>query len=100
MLKSPVRWWQLYGLAGLMIAALVWVHALAIGGTAETGLQVGILIVAFGLMFAWLGANQTGFLVDAGPAQPAADYSEDSRLAPEPEAPWAQPERSGGLAGH
>lgn len=79
------RWWPLYGLGVLMLAALIWVHGLGLADQAEMTLQIVVVIVVFGLIFVWLGNSGAASLNQAGEAEFHA-YSDDAvldRLEPE-----------------
>jgi hypothetical protein len=66
------RWWLLYGLVPLSIAAFVWAHGLGLSERAEMVVQILILVITFGLMIAWLNANEIAFLDGADLTEPDA----------------------------
>lgn len=84
------RWWLLYGLGVLMLAALIWVHGLGLAHQAEMTLQIAVVIVVFGLIFVWLGNSGAASLNQAGEAEFYA-YSDDAVLG------LPGPERASGI---
>lgn len=85
MLADRSRWWQLYGLGALMLAALIWVHGLGLADQAEMTLQIVVVIVVFGLIFVWRRNSGAASLNQADEAEFYA-YPDDAALdLPEPE---------------
>lgn len=91
-------WWQLYILGTLMMGALIWAHTLGLAEKTEMVIQIAVLAVAFGLMFAWLGANGPALMDDAKPSLVYPPFMDDDRPGRRPESPWASTEPLGNLA--
>jgi hypothetical protein len=51
------KWWQLYLTFPLLIALFVFDHRLIISQHGHQAVQIGILLVVFGLIHLWLKAN-------------------------------------------
>lgn len=91
-------WWQLYILGTLMMGALIWAHTLGLVEKVKLVIQIAVLAVAFGLMFAWLGANGSALMDDARPSLFYPSFIDDDRPVRQPESPQARTEPLGNLA--
>ncbi len=62
--RKPV-WWLLYALIPLLIGLLIIEHDLVLSLLGHELVQIGILVVVFGLMALWVRANEKGITTDA-----------------------------------
>jgi hypothetical protein len=56
--KKKPQWWQLYAMLPLLVGAFLLEIGLGLTGAANIVAQLGILFLFYGLVHAWLGANQ------------------------------------------
>ena len=60
--RSRQTWWPLYALALMMIGLLILAHRLAPSPGWRTFLDVGVVVVGYGLMMLWLETHSTALL--------------------------------------
>ena len=58
--NSP-KWWQLYLTFPLLIALFVMDHRLKISTPGHQAVQIGIVLLVYGLIHLWLKANRSAF---------------------------------------
>jgi hypothetical protein len=62
------KWWQLYLTFPLLIALFMLDHRLVLPQSGHIAVQVGILLLVYGLVHLWLSANSKALLgMDRGP---------------------------------
>jgi hypothetical protein len=72
MSAAQPKWWRLYAIFVLMLVLLVAEHELPLTVASHQALQIGIILIAYGLVHFWLRANAVT-LTEAEPASsPAA----------------------------
>ncbi len=51
------QWWQLYLMGGVMGGLLLWAHFAFAEDAARHIMQIGIILIGYGLILAWFGSQ-------------------------------------------
>lgn len=55
--NSRPKWWQMYLIFPLLISLFIMDHQLKVSTRAHEAVQIGILLLVYGLMYWWIHAN-------------------------------------------
>ncbi len=73
--RSRQSWWQLYALALIMIGLLILAHYLAPSPGWRTFLDIGVVVLGYGVITVWVEAHST-VLLRRPPAEPPSQIVE------------------------
>ena len=62
MLSARPKWWQLYAWFGLLVVLFLMETRLPLSPGGHQTIQIGIVLVIFGLIFAWLRVNEVALI--------------------------------------